>query len=186
MYYNAEEEVRERFSSHVGMNHPAVNLDSLASDLAMGGLLSFQTTQVIYSSPMVYPSVRNLQANQFRAAPILHPSPLQDLATLFFESLNPLHTVPAHTAILESLVDFIIEDRSVSFARPMWDKPGGTLTSALFSIARKLGKGPELLKDSRPLQPSVPLMGITGDFTLRASPNVLAPKRLCPSSRKLL
>ncbi|KAF8838258.1 hypothetical protein BDN67DRAFT_971834 [Paxillus ammoniavirescens] len=47
------------------------------------------------------------------------------------------------------------------------------LTSALFSIAHKLGLRelcPELLKDSRRLQLSVPLMGTTGDLTLRASP----------------
>ncbi|KAF8838260.1 hypothetical protein BDN67DRAFT_971835 [Paxillus ammoniavirescens] len=81
------------------------------------------------------------------------------------------------------------EDGPVSFSLTMRHKPGGTVTSALFSIAHKLGLRelcPELLKDSRPLQLSVPLMGITGDFTLGASPNALASKTPCPSSRKLL
>ncbi|KIJ08479.1 hypothetical protein PAXINDRAFT_102546 [Paxillus involutus ATCC 200175] len=49
-------------------------------------------------------------------------------------------------------------------------------------IAQKLGElRPALLTDSRLLQLIVPLMGITGDFTLRASPNVLASKTSCPS-----
>lgn len=55
----------------------------------------------------------------------------------------------------------------VSFALTMRHKPGGAVTSALFTVAHKLSElRPELLEDTRSLQLSVPLVGITGDFTL--------------------
>jgi hypothetical protein len=45
--------------------------------------------------------------------------------------------------------------------------PGGTATTAFFSIASKLAQvRPELLKDSRPLQLTVNLLGFSGGFVL--------------------
>ncbi|KAF9222801.1 hypothetical protein BS17DRAFT_782595 [Gyrodon lividus] len=78
-------------------------------------------------------------------------------------------------------------DGPVSFALTIRHKLGGTVTSALFSIAQKLGElHPELLKDSRPLQLSVPLVGIAGEFTLQAKPRPLAPPPKARPTRKLL
>ena len=55
----------------------------------------------------------------------------------------------------------------VSLSLTMRHKPGGVVTSALFATAHQIGKfRPELLEDARPLQLSVPLVGIAGDFTL--------------------
>ncbi|KAF8548266.1 hypothetical protein OG21DRAFT_1449355 [Imleria badia] len=55
----------------------------------------------------------------------------------------------------------------LSLMLTMRHKPGGVVTGALFAIAGQLGKfRPELLKDARPLQLSVPLVGIAGDFML--------------------
>ncbi|KAF8143089.1 hypothetical protein K438DRAFT_1945991 [Mycena galopus ATCC 62051] len=54
-----------------------------------------------------------------------------------------------------------------SFAVTMREKPGGAVTSPLFTIARKLGDlRPEALMDSRPLQLRVGIVGVTGDFVL--------------------
>ncbi|KAG8214287.1 hypothetical protein J3R82DRAFT_7426 [Butyriboletus roseoflavus] len=58
-------------------------------------------------------------------------------------------------------------DASVSFTLTIRLKPGGVVTSALFAMANQLGElRPELLGDTRPMQLSVPLVGIAGDFTL--------------------
>lgn len=55
----------------------------------------------------------------------------------------------------------------VSLRLTMRHKPGGVVTSALFAIVHQMAKfRPELLEDARPLQLSVPLIGIAGDFTL--------------------
>lgn len=55
----------------------------------------------------------------------------------------------------------------LSLTLTMRHKPGGVVTSALFAIAHQLGElRPELLEDTRPLQLSVPLIGVAGDFTL--------------------
>ncbi|KAG2074399.1 hypothetical protein BDR04DRAFT_1008273 [Suillus decipiens] len=54
-----------------------------------------------------------------------------------------------------------------TFSLTMRLKPGGAVTGALFSIARKLSAvRPELLEDSRPLGVDVTLVGIAGDFVL--------------------
>ncbi|KAF8428411.1 hypothetical protein L210DRAFT_3564313 [Boletus edulis BED1] len=54
-----------------------------------------------------------------------------------------------------------------SFSLTIRHKPGGVVTSALFAITEQMGKfRPELLEDARPLQFSVPLVGVAGDFTL--------------------
>lgn len=54
-----------------------------------------------------------------------------------------------------------------TFALTMREKPGGAVTGALFSVARKLLEfKPELLIDTRPLELSVRLVGISGDFIL--------------------
>ncbi|KAH0826279.1 hypothetical protein J3R83DRAFT_5751 [Lanmaoa asiatica] len=56
---------------------------------------------------------------------------------------------------------------SLSLTLTIRYKPGGVVTGALFAIAHQLGEfRPELLEDARPLQLSVPLVGIVGDFTL--------------------
>ncbi|KAG6814993.1 hypothetical protein H0H87_005982 [Tephrocybe sp. NHM501043] len=53
----------------------------------------------------------------------------------------------------------------------MREKPGGVVTGALFSIARKLRDvRPALLEDARPLALSVGLVGVTGGFILPQSP----------------
>ncbi|KAG6848469.1 hypothetical protein H0H93_016731 [Arthromyces matolae] len=54
-----------------------------------------------------------------------------------------------------------------SFSLTMREKPGGAVTGALFSIARKLQEvKPELLEDTRPISLTVGLVGVTGDFVL--------------------
>ncbi|KAG6898490.1 hypothetical protein C0993_006471 [Termitomyces sp. T159_Od127] len=53
------------------------------------------------------------------------------------------------------------------FSLTMREKPGGVVTGALFSIARRLQEvRPELLKDARPMGLNVGLVGVTGDFVL--------------------
>jgi hypothetical protein len=55
----------------------------------------------------------------------------------------------------------------MTFSLTMRLKPGGAITEALFSIARKLAElRPEFLADSRPLGLSARLVGIVGDSTL--------------------
>lgn len=54
------------------------------------------------------------------------------------------------------------------FSLTMREKFGGTVTTALFNIVRKLSEyKPEALEDSRVLGLSVAIVGITGDFRLR-------------------
>ncbi|TFK32247.1 hypothetical protein BDQ12DRAFT_617438 [Crucibulum laeve] len=54
-----------------------------------------------------------------------------------------------------------------SFSITMREKEGGVVTGALFAIARKLSHlKPEALEDSRPLQLTVDIVGVTGDFSL--------------------
>ncbi|KAF9441481.1 hypothetical protein P691DRAFT_812715 [Macrolepiota fuliginosa MF-IS2] len=58
-----------------------------------------------------------------------------------------------------------------SFSITIRYKPGGALTTALFSIAQKLQQfRVELLDDARPLQLAVKIAGVTGDFILPLSP----------------
>ena len=54
------------------------------------------------------------------------------------------------------------------FSLTMREKSGGTVTTALFNIVRKLSEyKPEMLEDSRALGLTVSVVGITGDFRLR-------------------
>ncbi|KIJ13081.1 hypothetical protein PAXINDRAFT_14129 [Paxillus involutus ATCC 200175] len=103
-------------------------------------------------------NLRGVQLKDYAEAKLVHPSPSRTL----------------QGSMLTPRSDY--EGMSCRYPLP----------ALFFSITQKLGElRPELLKESRPLQLSVLLMGITGDFTLRASPNALAPKIPYPS-RKLL
>ncbi|TFK71155.1 hypothetical protein BDN72DRAFT_482403 [Pluteus cervinus] len=66
-----------------------------------------------------------------------------------------------------------------TFALTMRQKPGGLVTGALFNIARKLASmKPEVLVDARPLDLTVNLVGISGDFVLQeVSPSAPACER---------
>ncbi|KAG6916401.1 hypothetical protein DXG01_006980 [Tephrocybe rancida] len=58
-----------------------------------------------------------------------------------------------------------------SFSLTMREKPGGAVTGALFSIARKLqAVRPTLLEDARPLALTVGLVGVSGEFVLPPTP----------------
>lgn len=64
-----------------------------------------------------------------------------------------------------------MKGKTKTFALTMREKPGGAVTGALFAIARKLAElKPEFLKDTRPLELNVGLVGIAGEFTLPSSP----------------
>lgn len=120
-----------------------------------------------------------------------------DLATFIFATSRPIRILPGQTAILDftSLLgkqnyqhmaawkpSSVNDDRirtwtvssahlaaegTSSFALTMREKPGGAVTGALFSIARKLQEmRPELLQDARALDMQVGLVGIAGDFRL--------------------
>ncbi len=57
-----------------------------------------------------------------------------------------------------------------TFSLTMRQKPGGVATGALFGIARRLAElRPELMKDCRPLNLELKLVGIAGDFILPKS-----------------
>ncbi|KAL0946396.1 hypothetical protein HGRIS_012623 [Hohenbuehelia grisea] len=59
-----------------------------------------------------------------------------------------------------------------SFDLTMREKPGGAVTGALFSIARKLLQvRPELLANMRPLEMRVNVIGVSGDLTLPDAPS---------------
>ena len=119
------------------------------------------------------------------------------LATFEFEASNPIHIRPGQAAIMDfsplfgsrryqhmsptkpSLVndDFIrtwtVSSASLDpqgsrkFSLTMREKPGGTVTGALFSMARKLVEvRPKALEDSRDLDLHVNLVGISGEFVL--------------------
>ena len=71
---------------------------------------------------------------------------------------------------------------ATQFTLTMREMPHGIVTGALFTIARHVhAKMPQLLEDSRPLKLSVPLVGISGSFTL---PDPSTDKMI--SRRKLL
>ena len=78
----------------------------------------------------------------------------------------------------------------LSFTLTIRHKPGGAVTTALFTIARKLTESrPELLEDSRPLQLSVPIVSVAGDFTLPERANACFSGReavSAPAVRKWL
>ncbi|KAK0243642.1 hypothetical protein EDD85DRAFT_804706 [Armillaria nabsnona] len=62
-----------------------------------------------------------------------------------------------------------------TFSLTMREKPGGTATGALFSLARKIAEvRPELLGDMSPLSLTIPIIGVTGDFTLPRTSKRLA------------
>ncbi|KAF9458769.1 hypothetical protein BDZ94DRAFT_1239728 [Collybia nuda] len=115
------------------------------------------------------------------------------IATFTWEASYPVSVIPGQAAIMgfapllggkkyQHMAPFdpssVNDDRirtwtisrtssPTSFSLTMREKPGGTVTGALFSIARKLGEvKPAILEDSRPLSLSVDLVGITGDFVL--------------------
>ncbi|KAG7439640.1 uncharacterized protein BT62DRAFT_912963 [Guyanagaster necrorhizus] len=59
---------------------------------------------------------------------------------------------------------------TLEFAITVREKPGGAATGALFSLARRVADvKPGLLADMRSLGLSVPIVGVTGDFTLPKS-----------------
>ncbi|KAI0070493.1 hypothetical protein K474DRAFT_790053 [Panus rudis PR-1116 ss-1] len=119
------------------------------------------------------------------------------IATFTWETTSPVVIKPGQTAILDftdllgaakysHMADFkpesVNDDRirtwtvssshpssegTIRFALTMKEKPGGVVTGALFSIARKLVQGnPELLADTTSLEIKVKLQGIAGDFVL--------------------
>ena len=125
---------------------------------------------------------------------VLHSA---DLATFTWDVAKPVHIVPGQTAILDftELVgsqayshmapwkpNSVNDDRirtwtvssahmepkgTTSFSLTMREKPGGTVTGALFAIARKRAEmRPELLEDTHPLGVQVHLVGIAGEFKL--------------------
>ncbi|CAA7271302.1 unnamed protein product [Cyclocybe aegerita] len=134
------------------------------------------------------------------------------LATFEWEVPTPVHIRPGQAAILgfmpllgsrqyqymapqkpSAVNDDFIRTWTVSsahegeggtrrFALTMREKPGGTVTGALFTIARRLAQlKPEALVDSSVLGLRVDLVGISGDFVLptpaasgsRTSPSLL-------------
>ena len=67
-----------------------------------------------------------------------------------------------------------VDGGTKKFELTMREKPGGTVTGALFAITRKLrDMRPALLKDSTPMSLGVKLVGIAGDFVLQ---NPLSPR----------
>lgn len=124
-----------------------------------------------------------------------------DLATFTWETSRPVVIRPGQTAILDftdligtpkyahmapynptSVNDDRIRTWTVSSAHlspegttsfdlTMREKPGGVVTGALFTIARKLAQlRPQLLDDTRPLELQIKLVGISGSFTLALPP----------------
>ena len=64
--------------------------------------------------------------------------------------------------------DAISGGRTSRFAITMREQLGGLVTGALFSIARQASLHmPDILEDTRKLGMKIPLIGITGEFTLR-------------------
>ncbi|PBK81090.1 hypothetical protein ARMGADRAFT_1091639 [Armillaria gallica] len=62
-----------------------------------------------------------------------------------------------------------------TFSLTMREKPGGAATGALFSLARKITEvRPALLADMSPLSLTIPIVGVTGDFTLPRTSKRLA------------
>ncbi|KAL4245701.1 hypothetical protein ABKN59_009710 [Abortiporus biennis] len=132
----------------------------------------------------------------------LHSS---DLATFTWETSSPIHIRPGQTAVLDftdllgvaqyshmadwkpsSINDDRIRTWTVSsshlspdgtrqFSLTMREKPGGLVTTALFTIARKISQlRPEILSDSRDLELRIKLVGIAGDFIL-TKPEISSP-----------
>jgi hypothetical protein len=124
------------------------------------------------------------------------------IATFTWEASKPLSIIPGQAAIMDfspllgakkyqhmapSNPAAVNDDRirtwtishtaaPNSFSLTMREVPGGTVTGALFSIARKLAEvKPSILDDSRPLSLGVSLIGITGDFVL-PPPSTDGPK----------
>ncbi|KAG6909204.1 hypothetical protein DXG01_001510 [Tephrocybe rancida] len=61
----------------------------------------------------------------------------------------------------------------------MREKPGGAVTGAVFSIARKLqAVRPALLEDARPLALTIGLVGVSGEFVLPSTPKYAVQKLL--------
>ena len=121
----------------------------------------------------------------------------QDLATFVWETARPISIEPGQSAILDfsdlvgarqyahmaptnpaSVNDDRVRTWTVSSADfspegartielTMREKPGGLITGALFTIARRLAQlRPEMLQDTRELNLQVKLVGIAGSFTL--------------------
>ncbi|KAK0471859.1 hypothetical protein IW261DRAFT_657967 [Armillaria novae-zelandiae] len=61
-----------------------------------------------------------------------------------------------------------------TFSITIREKPGGAATGALFTLARRIAEvRPALLRDMAPVALTIPIMGVTGEFTLqRASKRV--------------
>lgn len=75
-----------------------------------------------------------------------------------------------------------IDEGTKTFELTMREKPGGSVTGALFAIVRKLKETrPALLKKSTAMGLKVKLVGIAGDFVLQkplVSTDVVPPQRL--------
>ncbi|KAJ7502454.1 hypothetical protein B0H11DRAFT_640201 [Mycena galericulata] len=124
--------------------------------------------------------------------------------------MSPLVGVPAYRHMAQSKPTLVNDDSirtwTVSSSHPssgtrsysltMREKPGGAVTGPLFAIARKLAAvKPEALADSRPLQLTVGIIGVTGDFVIppASSPSMVSDADLgllvplaAPSPRKML
>ncbi|KAF7795439.1 hypothetical protein EIP86_006597 [Pleurotus ostreatoroseus] len=179
--------VRQRSSSEVERSPYSPPVRRLAEEKATGtGAFSDDSVKASLSSIVIHSA---------------------DLATFTFNTSNPVHILPGQTAILDftpllgkqkyqhmaawkpsSVNDDRIRTWTVSsahlgpegtssFALTMREKPGGAVTGALFSIARKLQEmRPELLQDTRPLEMTVGLVGIAGDFKLPITLRSNAPE----------
>ena len=70
-----------------------------------------------------------------------------------------------------------VDGKTQNFELTMREKPGGLVTGALFTVARKLKESmPHVMEDCKALGMTVRLVGVSGDFTLppiqSTSPNV--------------
>ena len=70
-----------------------------------------------------------------------------------------------------------LDGKTQNFELTMREKPGGLVTGALFTVARKLKESmPHVMEDCKALGMTVRLVGVSGDFTLPSiqstSPNV--------------
>ena len=124
-----------------------------------------------------------------------------DLATVTFETSTPVSVSPGQAAALDftdllgkqayahmapgnenrlnddrirtwTISSAHVTGQTSSFKITMREKPGGLVTGAIFNLARHAAaKMPNILRDARPLEFRVRLVGVGGEFVLSKTPS---------------
>lgn len=150
---------RPKFSDDISVTLTSIDLHS--NDVATFTWEASKPLSIIPGQAAILDFTDLVGAREYQHMAPFKPSSVNDdrIRTWTISSAQSFHTQAIQSRI----------EGTKTFSLTMREKPGGAVTGALFTISRKLKAAkPEFLKDASPLGLKVKLIGISGDFILKA------------------